>query len=248
MRSIITNQGRELLSQLELGEISMIISEVRTGNGIYLPEENISNRTTLKSQKNVYPIRSKTRDQSSIVITAAISNINDQNENIVAENYHLNEIGIYVTVNNIKYLYLIAVADNDSGFVLPSYIGTNPISFIEKIRLTISETANITVDLDGVYALIDDVEDMLSIHENKTIHITENERMSWNGEDVMEVIFNEDGSIEETNDIGTKVTEFNEDGSIKEIFPSGRILLTEFNEDGSISRSLYIENENNGGD
>ena len=57
-----------------------------------------------------------------------------------------------------------------------------------------------------------------------------------------ETVFNEDGSITETNPDGdAKVTTFNEDGSISEVFTSGLVSiekLTTFNVDGSITEEL----------
>ena len=57
-----------------------------------------------------------------------------------------------------------------------------------------------------------------------------------------ETVFNEDGSITETNaDLDTKVTVFNPDGSITETFTSEGISIakqTTFNADGSISEVM----------
>ena len=53
-----------------------------------------------------------------------------------------------------------------------------------------------------------------------------------------ETVFNDDGSITETNGAGqTKTTTFNEDGSITEVFVGEKTITktTIFNEDGSIS-------------
>ena len=56
-----------------------------------------------------------------------------------------------------------------------------------------------------------------------------------------ETVFNEDGSITETNSEGhTKTTVFNEDGSITETFTGEKTITktTTFNEDGNISEVI----------
>ena len=55
------------------------------------------------------------------------------------------------------------------------------------------------------------------------------------------VVFNDDGSITETNSDGqTKTTTFNEDGSITETFVGEKTIVktTIFNEDGSITEVI----------
>lgn len=64
--------------------------------------------------------------------------------------------------------------------------------------------------------------------------------MILQGFETMDTVFNDDGSITETNSVGdTLVTTFNDDGSITETFTgvSGFVLTktTTFNSDGSIS-------------
>ena len=247
MRSTITDTGRGLLSRLELGEISMQMAEVRTGNGIYSPTEPIAQATALKAEKNVYPISASEVTPSGFLLTSVISNINAIGEGVVDETYRLNEIGVFVEVDGVKYLYMIAVAEGDTGNALPAYNGTNAIDFVEKFALTISNSANVTVNMTGAYALSEDVlrwiGDGISDHAALAIHLSASERIRWNGEDECETAFNQDGSITETTAAGTKTTEFNEDGSITETYPDGRILVTIFNQDGSISRVLYEETD-----
>ena len=67
--------------------------------------------------------------------------------------------------------------------------------------------------------------------------------MALQGFCATDTVFNEDGSITETNALGeTMVTTFNEDGSIEEVFTNANGLKigkkTSFNEDGSISETL----------
>lgn len=67
--------------------------------------------------------------------------------------------------------------------------------------------------------------------------------MAMQGFEATETVFNEDGSITETNENGdTMVTTFNEDGSVVETFAgaSGAVMTktTMFNEDGSISEVM----------
>lgn len=252
MRSTITDTGRDLLSRLELGEISLEFSGIKTGSGVYSPNEIITTATALKSPKNTYAISSSQVTNTGFVLTSGISNVDHEGHSIVDEAYRINEIGVFATVNNVEYLYMIAVCDGDTGNVLPEYNGNNAIDFVEKFALTISNTANVTVNMSGAYALSEDVirwiDEGIAVHEDLPIHLTEQERIIWNGEEEKETTFNQDGYITETTSAGVKTTEFLQDGSIKETYPDGRVLLTVFNQDGSISRSIYDPESEEGSD
>lgn len=158
MRSTITDKGREILARLELGEISMTFSGVRTGNGIYDSTEMITSRVALKNEKNAYSISSSTRDANGLLLTFIISNVDSEGSGIVSESYNVNEIGVFVNVEGDEYLYAIAVADADSGNKLPAFDGSNPIDFVQKFAFTLSPNANVTVDLTGAVALAADLE------------------------------------------------------------------------------------------
>ena len=157
MRSTITTKGRELVAQLEAGEISMTISEMRIGSGVYAPTDNIASLTALRSEKNTFTFSSQDRDGDSITLKAIVSNVDGQGQAIVSTGYHVNEIGIFVTVNNVKYLYAIAVIDNDDGNTLPAYDGTNPINYVESFVLTISGEATFSTSFEGAAALATDL-------------------------------------------------------------------------------------------
>ena len=185
MRSTITDLGRELISRAELGEISLEIAEIRAGNGIYSAHESINGLTALKSEKNTYPVSAATVTETGLLLSAVISNVNGSGQAIVTESYRVNEIGVFVeSSEGGKYLYMIAVEDNNEGNMIPAFNGENAVDFIEKFSLTVSNTAHVTVSMTGAYALADDVEDMresLLSHDGDEIrHITAAERTAWN--------------------------------------------------------------------
>jgi len=252
MRSTITDIGRVLLARLELGEISLEFTKVAVGSGIYMPTESISAATALKSPKNTYLLSATEETRDGILITSVISNVDGAGHSVVDEDYRMNELGIFVEVDGVEYLYMLGVANNDSGNILPAFTGNNAIDYVEKFALTFTNTAQVTVQMSGAYALNDDVDRKIAtavrIHTaDHVIHVSEQERIHWNDEQEAEIEFNQDGSITETTDKGTKTTTFNQDGSITETFPDGRSLLTEFNQDGSISRIL-VTNQQEGDD
>lgn len=65
--------------------------------------------------------------------------------------------------------------------------------------------------------------------------------MALQGFIAMNTVFNDDGSITETNGLGqTKTTKFNDDGSITETFVGEKTIskTTKFNDDGSITEVI----------
>ncbi len=166
MRSTITDIGRSLLEQLELGEITMDFSEVRTGGGVYTSTESITGATELKDERNTYTFSSKEQTSDGIKLSFIVTNAVD-GQSIVPEDYRVNEIGVYVTVDNTEYLYMIAVADNDEGNILYAFTGNNPMNFVETVVLTLTNTANVTVNMTGAAALASDLADLEEVVSTK---------------------------------------------------------------------------------
>lgn len=248
MRSTITDTGRSLLAQVQLGEISMEFCEVRTGNGIYETTEAISSLTALKSEKNTYSISSAAEKDYGLLLSMVIANIDGEGQSVVDEDYNINEIGLYVAVDNTKYLYVVAVADDDSGSLLPAYTGNNPMEYVEKFPLTITNTASITVDVGGAYALASDLlqtTTALNTHiADTTTHVTSAEKATYTGDEPCTTTFNVDGSITETYSDRIRNTVFNADGTITETLenPTTHTVYmtktTTFNIDGSITVTI----------
>ena len=222
MRATITDAGRALLDRLELGEISMEISSVKTGSGLYTPTESIAGATALKSPKNTYTASSTSDTADGIAAKYIISNVDGQGQSIVSTSYNVNEFGVYVTVDDgetqTQALYVIAVADNDSGYTLPAYTGSNPIEFVETFNLTFSSTSNVTINSSGAAALATDLE----AHENSVVTDTNGAHGLRIHNDTLE--YNNNGSWEEVP-AGTKIiqiptastTSFTYDGTEKEL-------------------------------
>lgn len=228
MRCVVTDIGRSIRTRVELGEITMSLTEVRVGNGIYHSTDTLVEQTALRSEKNTYPINSIRRigvggTISGMSITSVISNFNADDQSVIDEDYRLNEVGLYVTVEGVKHLYMLAVEDEDAGQLLPVYTGTNAISYVKRMFLNLSNVANVTLNVSGAYALVEDIQKMTGEVEAQTT-------ISADGKTVTEV-----------TDMGTKVTVFNDDGSCTETFPDGKVYNTVISADGkSITKTEVL--------
>ena len=149
--------------------------------------------------------------------------------------------------------FLIEVSNADEVIIdtdLTAYVTTDQMDVIKgqiEARIDAAEA-----DIEGrISAAEQDIESRISTAEadierriEEAEKVFEEYNYKWGGEEEVETVFNQDGSITETTELGDKVTTFNQDGSITESYPDGRVLLTTFNQDGSISRRLRLLEQN----
>lgn len=153
----ITDAGKAAM-QLALDEgYPLIFTSIKTGSGIYEEEEEIKERTALKVLKNTYPIGSKEETASGITLGAVFTNYSNS-QVVVADDYRINEIGVFCTVNGTEYLYALGAEIGDTGMEMPGYDGSNLTQIIQKWFVTYTNDAVIEVDMSGAFAIAEDLE------------------------------------------------------------------------------------------
>lgn len=185
--SSVTDAGAaEMQRALDEGK-TMVFSRIVAGSGTYDEEEDVSQRTALKAQRNSYSFSGKTNTADGVVLKAVLTNY-DGSQSIVPETYNINEIGIYVTVGTTETLYAVAAVGGGVGTEMPAYNGRNLTQIKQDWFVANSNNAEIEVDMAGAFALAEDVED----HESHTpesaggVHGIEyiDEVLYFNGEEV----------------------------------------------------------------
>lgn len=161
--SSVTDAGRAAMQEALDHGYTMTFTAMKTGNGIYTAGEDVTGRTALKSLKNTYTIGSIDTDEDGATVSAVFTNY-DGIDILVAEDYKINEIGIFCTVNSVEYLYALAAVPNDDGMEMPAYDSEaeNLTQFIQEWYIANSNDANITIDPTGAYVAVTDIVDNLT--------------------------------------------------------------------------------------
>lgn len=154
--STITDAGRDAIQAALTGGHTLIYKQMVVGNGTYTAGEDVRSRTTLKSQKAVYPFSSQIPDTTGFTLKSVITNA-DGTTPITQEAYNVNEVGIVVTVDGTDYLYAIAAVEGNTGALLPVYNGINKIEIVQTWYCVNSNYLDVTVTMTGAYALADDM-------------------------------------------------------------------------------------------
>lgn len=154
----VTNAGRTAVQTALDQGLALTFSAIKTGNGTYIADEDVSGLTALKSLKNTYPIGSKESDENGITIGAVFFNY-DGESIIVAESYNINEVGLFVTVDGTEYLYAVAAVIGDTGQEMPGYDGSNLTQIVQSWYVPLTNEIEVNVDYSDAFALARDLAD-----------------------------------------------------------------------------------------
>ena len=117
----------------------------------------LQQRTAPKSQKQSVALSSLAIETAtSVKATAVFTNAD------LTEAYHINEIGLFAQEegdDTTEVLYSIAVVSGDEGEIMPISNGTTPIRLIQSWLVTVSNSAEVTLNLvsDDAFALASDM-------------------------------------------------------------------------------------------
>ena len=165
--AVMTNAGAELLTRSQAGEGAVIFTRIVTGNGVYEDSEKniavLQGITELRNAKNSYrPSGVEKVNEFTVKVTALLSNVDPvSHKALVTESYHINEMGLYAKIagDNVDVLYSVTVVSGTVGDLMPPYNGDNPAQIIQGWAATISNTAEVSVELPaGAVALVTDLE------------------------------------------------------------------------------------------
>ena len=83
----ITDAGHAAIQAALDGNYPLVFTAIKTGNGIYTADEDLTGRTALKSLKNSYSIGSKEEDNDGVTLGAVFVNY-DGSQTIVSTAIH----------------------------------------------------------------------------------------------------------------------------------------------------------------
>ncbi len=181
--AVMTTDGKALLSREIAGECMIQITRMAVGNGIYTESEKtieeLQTMTGLKNEVQSTGLSALKRiDRTSVLVSGVFTN------DTVDTAYHINEIGLFAQEKGSKgteVLYSIAVVAEREGEIMPASEGKNPVRIIQDWIVTVSNSANATIESlpDGAFAMAADVgnTDELDTKEKKNLVSAVNETL-----------------------------------------------------------------------
>ncbi len=166
--AVVTDAGMQLLAKAQAGEIKIEFTRIETGNGIYGEQEKdpeqLKAMAGLKSTKNSVPLSGvSVYSENSVKVSALITNFDPvTQETVIADGYYINEMGLFAKEKDgegsTEVLYSIAVTAGETGDYMPPYNGCSPVQIIQDYYVTVSNSAEVTVQGGaGAPALADDL-------------------------------------------------------------------------------------------
>ena len=113
-------------------------------------------------------------NEFTVKVTALLSNMDPiSHKALVTESYHINEMGLYAKIagDDEDVLYSVTVVSGAIGDLMPPYNGDNPAQIIQGWAATISNTAEVSVELPaGAVALVTDLQATnREVHKNRQL-------------------------------------------------------------------------------
>lgn len=161
MPAVMTNGGAVLLNKAISGECEIQITRMASGSGTYTTAEkeilSLQKRSSLKHEEQSTALSSLTIETETSVLATAVFT----NDSLEAA-YHINEIGLFAQEkgkSGTEVLYSIAVVSEEQGEIMPISNGKNPVRIIQSWAVTVSNSAQVTLNLlsDDAFALASDV-------------------------------------------------------------------------------------------
>ncbi len=179
INAVMTNAGAEILTRSQAGEGAVVFTRIVTGDGVYEDSEKniavLQGITELRNAKNSYrPSGIEKVNEFTVKVTALLSNVDPvSHKTLVTESYHINEMGLYAKIagDDADVLYSVTVVSSAIGDLMPPYNGDNPAQIIQGWVATISNTAEVSVELPaGAVALVTDLQATnREVHKNRQL-------------------------------------------------------------------------------
>lgn len=148
----LTKDGKALLAKAQAGKCAIQITKAQSGSGSYTSNEDISQRTALKTVKQTFPISNKVINTDS----ALVLKITMENSTLTA-GYDITEFGVFASdPDKGEILYSIATASTSD--YMPAYNGVVPSVINMSYYLEVANASTVTIKSAGALALQSDLE------------------------------------------------------------------------------------------
>lgn len=167
--AVLTRKGTALLAKAQAEHKSIIFTGAVTGNGDYEDGEDISSRTSLKSEQQTFaPTLIRRQNETNVYVHFTITNY--QEGDALEHGYYVTEIGLIANdPDEGEILYGIAIGEPGKCDYLPAYDSLLPavigVDFL--IEVGNADQVNIVTDLSA-YATHEEVEESKTLTDDTT--------------------------------------------------------------------------------
>ena len=158
--SALTEKGLALSAKVQSGLSSIAFTKAAAGDGAYSDDEDISQRTSLKQQRQTFPITSVgVRSPSSVAVRFIASNHQSQEHGgDLVRGYEIREIGIFARdPDEGEILYAIALGVEDHYDYMPAYDEQIPTEIAINYIAALANADSVTLEMpSGAFVLYDD--------------------------------------------------------------------------------------------
>jgi hypothetical protein len=117
----LTAKGIALLAKAQAGECTIKLTRAMSGDGAYTANENLLNKTALKSPRQTFPL-SVVTTQNSTNVFVKFEMTNKQDSGNLKNGYYVKELGIFATdPDEGEILYALAIGVEDQWDYMPAY-------------------------------------------------------------------------------------------------------------------------------
>lgn len=172
--AVLTAKGIALLAKAQAGKTKIEFTKAATGNGSYSTGESLTGRTTLKAQKQTFPI-SKINIVNTSTVYLKFIITNQQESGNLKTGYYVKEVGIFATdPDEGEILYAIATAVADQWDYLPAYNDLIPSTITMEFYTEVDNANTVYIKAGGgAYVTEEDFEEFAAKHPDDKVYMTD---------------------------------------------------------------------------
>ena len=147
--AVLTKKGIALLAKVQANGAKIELTKAVSGDGSYSTSEDLTARTSLKSQKQEFKFAAvKRQNETNVFIKFLITN--KQNGGNLANGYYIKEVGIYAKdPNEGEILYAIAIANENQWDYLPAYSDLLPSTITVNFLIEVSNADTVVIKMEA---------------------------------------------------------------------------------------------------
>lgn len=141
----LTHKGIALLAKAQAGRCTIQLTKAATGAGSYSSGEDIATQTTLKDQRQTFPLTTVTvQNQSTVFVKFIMTNKQDSGD--LKTGYYVKEIGIFAQdPDDGEILYAIAIGVENQWDYMPAYNDLLPSTITVDFLTEVDNAESVTI-------------------------------------------------------------------------------------------------------
>ena len=154
-QAVLTAKGIALLAKAQAGECTINLTIAAAGNGSYSDGEALINRTSLKAQKQTFPLTTvTTQNQTNVYVKFIMTNKQDSGN--LQNGYYVKEVGIFANdPDDGEILYAIAIAETDQWDYMPAYNDLLPSTITVDFLTEVANADEVVIETPNETYLYD---------------------------------------------------------------------------------------------